>query len=260
MQRCALYVQTSQQNGERSKQHRMPTFRVSSCMRITVWVLTLFLATPATTQPTTPPAAGIPNDPLPPFSPPSLPPPPTPAPVVIYITNETDLAQHITAAASPTILMLPSDLLLTMALPILQIPIQLHAVTNTSIRCSTSNFTALTANSSSFSMTGLTWSGCGTVMVLQQADSTGSIINISSCMFHQNTVDPAAVGTGRVQIRQETGKTGRRLSIFSEERECVWLLHSPTTRKRDGKLVFWRVCQIPVFCGNWCFCVAHAES
>lgn len=175
-------------------------------MRITVWVVTLFLATPATTQPTTPPASGNPNNPLSPSSPPSLPPPSPPAPVVIYITNETDLAQHITAAASSTILMLPSDLLLTMALPILQIPIQLQAVTNTSIRCSTSDFTALTANSSSFSMIGLTWSGCGTVLVLQQADSTHRLINISSCMFYQNTVDPTAVGTGRVQIRRNVLK------------------------------------------------------
>lgn len=127
---------------------------------------------------------------------PGIPSPYPPPQAGILIQNETDFAQHITAAKGPntTILLLPAAITLTRALPPVTEPLQLLSNSRTIVTCASSNFTALTVNTSSFGMEGLTWVGCGTVLVLEALPSgTDSIVLISKCSFQGNSLDPAAV-------------------------------------------------------------------
>lgn len=113
----------------------------------------------------------------------------------IMIQNETDLAHHIQAATGPTTvtLLLPAALLLTKALPQVLGPLQLVA-TGGLVTCATPDFTALTVNTSSFGITGLTWVDCGTVLSLASLPTgTDSNVSISSCSFQGNSIDSAAV-------------------------------------------------------------------
>lgn len=129
-----------------------------------------------------------PNAPAAPFAPPSE----------KLIHDENDLAQQIRAVQpGPTIvtLLLPPTLQLTKALPVVMGPVQLVANNGPAlVTCSSSMFTALTVNTSSFVMTGITWTGCGTVLVLESLLSgTDSNVTISSCSFLGNSIDPNAV-------------------------------------------------------------------
>ncbi|MEW5320179.1 MAG: hypothetical protein WDW38_011273 [Sanguina aurantia] len=159
-------------------------------------------------QPTAPPAS-IPGAPVlpptaPPPSSPSFPPPatpsfPPPSTATVYVVNETDLAQQIRAVTTvPTNLMLPATLLITMPLPPVLGPVQLlsnNTSSNTQISCSTSNFTVLTVVSGSLSMTGISWTGCGTVMVVKAAAGAAASISVTDCSFQGNTGDPAAAAS-----------------------------------------------------------------
>lgn len=123
----------------------------------------------------------------------SVPPPSSPPPVY-FITDEIDLAQHISAATGPQVLMLPATLLITQPLPLSQSQLQLQAVSSTLISCSSASFTVLMTNSSMFSMVGLTWTGCGTVLQVQNsASGADSSISISDCSFLGNSNGPRAV-------------------------------------------------------------------
>lgn len=136
---------------------------------------------------------------------PSSPSPAAPAPPShILIRNETDLAQKITSLCSSaagvsnitTIMVLPATLLLTKALPPVVGPLQFvtAAATGAVISCLTSNFTALTVQTPTFGMMGLTWTGCGTVVKLAAfQNGTDSTVTISNCIFRGNLIDPPAV-------------------------------------------------------------------
>lgn len=109
-------------------------------------------------------------------------------PVVIRAQDEVDLAHAISAATGPdlTIILLPASITLTQSLPsCVSGPLQLiSAGSSTLIRCAsnTSAFTALVVLAESFSMSGLTWAGCGGVISLSGA----SQVTISDCSFHGN--------------------------------------------------------------------------
>lgn len=122
--------------------------------------------------------------------------PPAAPPARIIIHNETDLRQRIIAASGPstTTLIMPAMLLLTTALPLVDGPLELVAAGGSLVSCSTSNFTALTLNTSFFNMEGLTWTGCGTVLRLAAWPSGTDIsVTISACNFLGNLNDPTAV-------------------------------------------------------------------
>lgn len=164
--------------------------RAIATFAVSLLVMGMCCTAPANMQPTTASSSPAPGLPV---SPPAVPPNPSP-PAVYLITNETDLAQRISATTSPTILILPADLVLSMSLPLISGPIQLQSVRSTSITCVTPNFTAVTSVSQSLGMTGLRWKGCGTVLMLQKATGgADSAISITDCFFHANTVKPAAV-------------------------------------------------------------------
>lgn len=138
------------------------------------------------------------------LSPPTAPHPsgPSQPQASIMISSETDLAHQIRLATGPstTILLLPATLALTQALPPVAGPLKLVSNGGAVLTCASSNFTALTVNASSFGMTGLSWSGCGTVLVVESsANGTDSSIVVSDCTFSGNRNDPAAVSELRVQ-------------------------------------------------------------
>lgn len=158
-------------------------------------MIVLCLTAPASVEPSTASSPGLPTSSL---NVPSSPTSPPPA-VYIMISNETDLAKQIARTTSPTILVLPSNLTLTMALPLITGPLQLQSVGSTSIRCTSPGFTALTSVSESFSMRGVRWTGCGKVLMLQKAHSgADSNISISNCIFHANGVEPAMVSHTKI--------------------------------------------------------------
>lgn len=110
-----------------------------------------------------------------------------PTSIVVHAHTESDLAQAISAASGPdlTIITLPASITLTQALPSVMGPLQLiSAGTSASITCSlaASTFTALTILSQSFSMSGLAWVGCSSVLNVTGA----SQVTIDSCSFVAN--------------------------------------------------------------------------
>lgn len=120
------------------------------------------------------------------FSSPS-PPASQPNAGAIRVYNEAELSQAISAAKGPglTTIVLPASIILTRALPNATGPLQLlNDGSSALISCyaNASAFTALTIVSDSFSMTGLTWAGCGGVLYLNGA----SQITVNSCSFQEN--------------------------------------------------------------------------
>lgn len=107
------------------------------------------------------------------------------------ITNEADLAQAIRAATGPglTILALPASLILTKSLPDVVGPLQLINASSSAVITCISAFTALSVSTQDFSMAGLTWKGCSSVLKV-----SGSInVAIQSCLFQQNSLTGATV-------------------------------------------------------------------
>lgn len=131
--------------------------------------------------------------------------PPSPAPPApdVPILDESGFFQAISAAnfrvsssgIAPTTLLLPPVLTLTAALPVVTGNIQLLAANGrlAVISCSSSYFTALTITASTFSMEGLTWVNCGTVLRLNPLGNDASEITIDTCTFHGNLLDLTAV-------------------------------------------------------------------
>lgn len=152
------------------------------------------------------------NSSLPFPSPPYSAPPSPPANIVIH--NERDLAQQITAATGPstTTLILPPILVLSQALPPVLGPLQLVSASGANVTCLTTNFTALSVNTSSFGMTGLSWVGCGTVLVFNSLPTgTDSNIIISGCSFVGNRVDPSAVSNVYIRVHDISHPIGSEM-------------------------------------------------
>lgn len=106
---------------------------------------------------------------------------------VIYAHNEADLAQAIASARAPglTLILLPASVTLTQSLPTVTGPLQLLSAGGSAlISCSVNSpaFTALTVTSDIFSMSGLTWAGCGGVISLTAVCQAV----ISNCSFQGN--------------------------------------------------------------------------
>lgn len=113
------------------------------------------------------------------------------------VIDEDDLAAKIVQANSQnaTTLVLPATITLTKPQPAVLAQLLLTSGADGAvISCQTRNFTALTVSTSIFGMVGLTWVGCGTVLELSQLPIDGSDINIDSCRFLGNRIDPTKVG------------------------------------------------------------------
>lgn len=112
---------------------------------------------------------------------------------VLHVHNESDLAQAISSTTSGastgpglTTILLPASLALNQALPMVTGPLNLISAGSSSalISCSAiaPAFTALTVLTGSFKMSGITWSGCNSVLDIL----SGNRITIDSCSFQGN--------------------------------------------------------------------------
>lgn len=126
------------------------------------------------------------------------------------VIDEDDFASRIMQATglswgpNSTTLVLPANLTLSKALPSVAGPLQLVAgVGGALISCLTQDFMALTVETSRFGMAGLTWTNCGTVLVLPQVTYPSSNISIDSCRFLNNGYDLTTAELTRVsdQVR-----------------------------------------------------------
>ncbi|MEW5301128.1 MAG: hypothetical protein WDW36_004007 [Sanguina aurantia] len=137
-----------------------------------------------------PPSAPHPSPP--PAQPSQLGPPPHPPPVVIRVSDEEGLAHAISDAAGPgtTVVLLPPQLTLTMALPSITAPFQLASAGGVATVTCATNAPALTILSESFSMSGITWEGCSGVLHITGA----SHITVDGCRFQDNTITGATQG------------------------------------------------------------------
>lgn len=108
-------------------------------------------------------------------------------PPFIFVQNESDLAQAISGAIGPNItsILVPASMIVTQALPKVTGPLKLSSAGSSAIiSCSSAStgFTAMTILSESFSMSGLVWAGCSSVL-----NVTGACqVTIESCSFVGN--------------------------------------------------------------------------
>lgn len=106
---------------------------------------------------------------------------------VVHARSESDLAKAISSATGPslTTILLPVSLILTQGLPDVTGPVRLlSAGSSVWISCSPTaqGFTALNIVGGSFSMTGISWAGCSSVLNVTGA----SQVTINHCSFEGN--------------------------------------------------------------------------